>query len=180
MIFLHIRKAAIRLATLLLLLLFCSVSTHADAAAKPDKTALVKKLLAVSGIEDQLAYMKDGVLGSFAQMITASYPKVPKAFWKDFNNLMGEQEMDALIDAVVPVYAKRMSTETIEKLVAMFETPFWQEWKEQMPAISREAGQIGQKWAMGFTQSKEFQKRIGALVAKHKLETLNAEDEKKK
>ncbi len=174
----HSITGAVRACALALLLALSAFPAHAETAPDPEKARLIKKLLTVSGIADQLAYMKDGVLNSYSQMVTASYPKVPQAFWKDFNGLMGKKEMDALLDRVVPVYAKHMSVETIEKLVAMFETPFWQEWKDKMPEISREAGQIGQQWAMRLTQSKEFQKRIDRLVAKHELEKLNKSDGK--
>jgi hypothetical protein len=55
----------------------------------------------------------------------------------------------------------------------MFETPFWDEWKEKMPQISREAGVIGSEWGREITQSKAFNKQLEGLIEKYELEKLN-------
>jgi len=57
----------------------------------------------------------------------------------------------------------------------MFQTPFWEEWKVKMPAISREAGQIGSEWGQALIQSETFNKKLEALIQKHELENLNKE-----
>lgn len=156
------------------LVLIPLLTSPAVGETNPEKIKNIRKLLVVSGIQEQLTYMKEGVLGSYSQMIAAAYPKVPDAFWTDFNGLVGEKDMKALIDQVIPVYDKHMSNEVIVKLNAMFETPFWKEWREKMPLISREAGIAGQKWLHETTQSENFKKKIDRLVAKHELEKLNA------
>ncbi len=158
------------LASLLLMTLLTGI---AGAEPNPDKIKNIKKLLLVSGIQDQLSYMKDGVLNSYSQMIGSTYPKVPDAFWTDFNALVGDREMDALVEKVIPVYDKHMSDDVIIKLIAMFETPFWKEWKEKMPLISREAGMAGQQWMHELTQADDFKHKIDRLVKKHELEKLN-------
>jgi hypothetical protein len=153
------------------LMLFLSTDM---ARANPEKIANIKKLLLVSGIQDQLSYMKDGVMNSYSQMIGSAYPKVPDAFWTDFNALIGKREMDALVEKVIPVYDKHMSNEVIQKLIVMFETPFWIEWKNKMPLISREAGIAGQRWIHELTQADDFKQKIDRLVEKHELEKLNS------
>jgi hypothetical protein len=82
--------------------------------------------------------------------------------------------MDALIEKVIPVYDKHMSNDVVKKLIAMFETPFWIEWKKKMPLISREAGIAGQQWIHELTQAKSFKQKIDRLVEKHELEKLNS------
>lgn len=167
-------KAALLLAAGLLLILSTGM---AQAGTDSKKIANIKKLLLVSGIQDQLSYMKDGVMNSYSQMIGSAYPKVPDAFWTDFNGLIGKEDMDALIENVIPVYDKHMSNEVVQKLIAMFETPFWIEWKEKMPLISREAGVAGQQWVHELTQTKNFKQKIDQLVKKHELEKLNSTKE---
>ena len=81
--------------------------------------------------------------------------------------------MDNLIDRVIPVYDKHMSHETVKKLITMFKTPFWDEWKEKMPQISREAGVIGSEWGREHTQSEAFNKKLQGLIKKYELEKLN-------
>ncbi len=152
----------------------------AQAGSNPEKIENIKKLLLVSGIQDQLSYMKDGVLNSYSQMIGSAYPNVPDAFWTDFNALIGEGEMVALTEKIIPVYDKHMSNEVVIKLIAMFETPFWIEWKEKMPLISREAGVAGQQWIHELTQTNDFKQKIDRLVKKHELEKLNQASKKSK
>ena len=141
--------------------------------AETEKTEDIRKLLKVSGILDQLSYMQDSLMNNVSMMVTGSFPKVPEAFWGDFNKLMGKKEMDDLVKRVIPVYEKHMSHETVKKLITMFETPFWNEWKEKMPKISREAGVIGSEWGREITQSKKFNEKLEGLIKKYELEKLN-------
>ena len=154
------------------LLFYSSVFAQAEASA--EKTADIKKLLEVSGIRDQMGYMKDSLLNSVGGMVAGAYPKVPDAFWDDFNNLIDQKDIDHLMQQVVPVYDKHMSHEAVKKLIVMFETPFWEEWKKKMPLISREAGIIGSEWGQKIVQADSFNQRVDALVKKHELEKLNS------
>ena len=141
--------------------------------SETEKVRDIKRLLEVSGILDRLSYMQESLLNNVSMMVTAPFPKVPDAFWGEFNQLIGKKEMDDLIDRVIPVYDKHMSHETIKKLIAMFKTPFWDEWKEKMPQISREAGVIGSEWGREHTQSEAFNKKLQGLIKKYELEKLN-------
>jgi len=87
--------------------------------------------------------------------------------------LIGEKEMDDLVNKIIPVYDKHMSHETVKKLIEMFETPFWEEWKEKMPQISREAGLIGSQWGKEISESRAFNKKLDDLVKKYQLEKIN-------
>jgi len=141
--------------------------------SETEKVRDIKRLLEVSGILDRLSYMQESLLNNVSMMVTAPFPKVPDAFWGEFNQLIGKKEMDDLIDRVIPVYDKHMSHETIKKLITMFKTPFWDEWKEKMPQISREAGVIGSEWGREHTQSEAFNKKLQGLIKKYELEKLN-------
>ena len=141
--------------------------------SETEKVRDIKRLLEVSGILDRLSYMQESLLNNVSMMVTAPFPKVPDAFWGEFNQLIGKKEMDDLIDRVIPVYDKHMSHETIKKLITMFKTPFWDEWKEKMPQISREAGAIGSEWGREHTQSEAFNKKLQGLIKKYELEKLN-------
>ncbi len=88
--------------------------------------------------------------------------------------------MDELVERVIPVYKKHMSPETVKKLIVMFETSFWSEWKEKMPQISREAGLIGSEWGRELTQSERFNKELEGIVKKYELEKLNSARPEKK
>jgi len=149
--------------------LFSFAVFPAWAETKGDKREDIKKLLRVSGLYDQMLLMKNNLLDTFGSTIAFSYPKIPQAFWDDFNALVEQEDMDRLIDDVAKVYEKHMSREVVSKLIEMFETPFWNEWRSKMPLISREAGVAGVEWAQKISQSDEFNKKVDALIAKHKL-----------
>ncbi len=165
------KKSLIRW-VLVIVLLGASVN---PAFSETEKEKDIKKLLESSGIVKQLSYMQDTLLNSMSMMISGSFPKVPDEFWKEFNQLIGEKEMDDLVQRILPVYDKHMSHETVKKLIEMFETPFWDEWKEKMPQISREAGLIGSQWGKEFSESPAFNKKLEDLIKKYELEKINKE-----
>ena len=157
-------------------LLFHSV-VLAETDPSTDKNRDIFKLLEVSGLLEQMDYIKDEATNSYARVISLTYPKVPDQFWNDFNKLVGKDEMQVLLDRVVAVYDKHMSHEVIKQLIAMFSTPFWDEWKQKMPTISREAGLIGSQWTQELLQSQSFKKKLDSLVSKYDLEKINSAPE---
>lgn len=133
----------------------------------------IRRLLKVSGIYDQLHIVKNNLLNQYSMGFSGAYPKTPNAFWAEYYELIGQQDIDTLVERMIPVYDKNMSHEVIHKLIEMFETPFWEEWKVKMPAISREAGQIGSEWGQALLQSEAFNKKLDRLIQKHDLAGLN-------
>ena len=143
------------------------------APAEDAKARDVRKLLQVSGIYDQLNLIKNNLLNQYSMGFSRAYPKIPDAFWEDYYELIEQKDIDALVNKIVPVYSKHMSHEVVLKLIEMFETPFWEEWKSKMPAISREAGQIGSVWGQELLQSPVFNQKLQDLIKKHRLEEQN-------
>ena len=162
-----------KIITVTLFILLCVTVSPVFSEAATEKEKDIKKLLQASGILDQLSYMEDTLMNSVSMMVSGSFPKVPDAFWGEFNKLIGKKEMDELVERVIPVYDKHMSHETVKKLITMFETPFWNDWKEKMPLISREAGVIASEWGREHTQSAEFNMRLNGLIEKYELKKLN-------
>ena len=156
---------------ILFVLLFLTTANPVFSETSKEKD--IRRLLQVSGILDQLTYMQETLLNNISMMVTGSFPKIPDAFWEDFNKLVGKKEMDDLIGRVIPVYDKHMPHKTVKQLITMFETPFWNDWKKKMPIISREAGLIGSEWGREHTQSEEFNERLDDLIEKYELKKLN-------
>ena len=98
--------------------------------------------------------------------------------YSDFNKLAGKEETKILLDRIVLVYDKHMTHDVIKQLIKMFSTPFWIEWKQKMPAISKEAGLVGSEWTQEIMQSESFKKKLDSLVSKYDLEKLNSMPEK--
>ena len=170
-------KQILALTSLIGYLLFFHVIVFAEPGPSMDKNRDIFKLLEVSGLLEQMDYIKDEATNSYARVISITYPKVPDQFWDDFNKLAGKEEMKVLLDRVVAVYDKHMSHEVIKQLITMFSTPFWDEWKQKMPTISREAGLIGSQWTQELLQSQSFKKKLDSLVSKYDLEKLNSAPE---
>ena len=162
-------------------ILLCLVVANLAFSVTPNfgntKAEDIRRLLKVSGIHDQLKIVKNNLLNQYSMGFSGAYPKTPDAFWEDYYLLIGQKDIDTLVERMVPVYDKNMSHEVIRKLIEMFETPFWEEWKVKMPAISREAGQIGSEWGQALLQSEGFNKKLDALIQKHDLKNLNKEKE---
>ena len=148
-------------------------TTPVQAETPTKKSADIRKLLVVSGILGQLTYMQTKLLNSYSIVVRGPYPTVPDAFWDEYDQLIDHKDIDTLLARVIPVYDKHMSHETVQRLIEMFETPFWQEWREKMPAISQEAGLIGSEWGAEIIQSEAFNAKLDALIQKHDLEALN-------
>ena len=160
--------------TAVAVLLFITGRASGAAADPSDAKARdIRKLLEASGIYDQLNLMKNNLLNQYSMGFSQAYPKAPDAFWQEYYQLIGQQDIDALVERMIPVYDKNMSHEVIRKLIEMFETPFWEEWKVKMPAISREARQIGSVWGQELLQSDAFNNSLKALIRNHGLEDLN-------
>ena len=170
-------KQTLALTSLIGYLLFFHVIVFAESGPSMDKNRDIFKLLEVSGLLKQMDYIKDEATKSYARVISITYPKVPDQFWDDFNKLAGKEEMKVLLDRVVAVYDKHMSHEVIKQLITMFSTPFWDEWKQKMPTISREAGLVGSQWTQELLQSQLFKKKLDHLVSKYDLEKLNSAPE---
>ena len=100
-----------------ILIVFSQVAVFADTAPTLDKKRDIRKLLEVSGILEQMDYIKDGATNSYSRMISLTYPKIPDEFWDEFNKLPGQEDMRVLMDRVVLVYSKPMSHDAIKQLI---------------------------------------------------------------
>lgn len=161
-------------ATGMFCLFFAMIFPFTAAGMSPEKTKDIRKLLIVSGIHEQLDYMKRDLLNIFSTEVGTRFPNIPDGFWEEFNvSVVGKSDMESLYDTVVPVYDKHMDHETIKKLIQMFDNPFWEEWKTKMPIISNEAGRAGGAWIQVMSGSENIRKRVEFLVEKYDLETLN-------
>ena len=165
---------SIVLSYLITCLIFFQVIVFAKEGPALNKKRDILKLLEVSGLLAQMDYIKDGVTNPYARMISLTYPEVPDPFWDEFNKLVDKKDTDLLMDRVVFVYSKHISHEAIKQLIKMFSTIFWEEWKQKMPTISKEAGLIGSQWTQKLSQSETFKNKVDDLVKKYELDKINS------
>lgn len=153
------------------------LASSAFSESNKEKLEDIKKLLIVSGIHEQMSYMKQNIINSYGKAVSMTYPNIPAPFWDEFNGLVKPKEVDELINRVILVYDKHMSHDVIKELIKMFDTDFWKEWKEKMPKISREAGAVGSQWGQELTQKEAFNNKIDHLIEKYELKKLNQNSE---
>jgi len=94
-------KQILALISLIGCLLLLHAIVFAETDPPMDKNRDIFKLLEVSGLLEQMDYIKDEATNSYARVISITYPKVPDQFWDDFNKLAGKEEMKVLLDRVV-------------------------------------------------------------------------------
>ena len=162
------------LSHLFVYLIFFQSIAFAEEGLTLEKKKDILKLLEVSGLLTQMSYIEDGIINPYARMISLTYPEVPDPFWDEFNKLVDENDMNLLMDRVVLVYNKHISHEAIKQLIKMFSTVFWEEWKQKMPTISKEAGLIGSQWTQELSQSETFKNKVDDLVKKYELDKINS------
>lgn len=122
-----------------------SVTTvHAQAAqtaADKAKAADIKKLMTLTGAGN----LGIQAMGQMLQVLKQATPKVPEAFWAEFQK---EVNPDELVDRVVPIYAKHLSHGEIKELIKFYETPLGKKLIATLPAITQESMVVGQQWGM--------------------------------
>lgn len=107
-----------------------------DAAAK---AADIRRLMEITGAAALGQQVIDQMLPQFQQMA----PEVPAAFWESFR---AEIDTDALIEALVPIYAKHFTHAEVRELIAFYETPVGRKLVAEQPAIFQESYAIGGEW----------------------------------
>jgi uncharacterized protein len=77
---------------------------------------------------------------SFAMLPAESRDKIFKVFQEEMSKEFSKEKM---IELVVPIYDRHLSAEDVKGLIAFYETPLGRRTIEVMPAIAREAYEVG-------------------------------------
>ena len=111
----------------------------------PEHTKAAKKLLQVMQVENQGRRMMQQMIGQFKKAM----PQVDPAFWDKFLEKVDYKEF---VDMMVPIYAKHLSQEDLNGLVAFFESPLGQRFIKAQPGMAQDSTQIGMKWGQKLVQ----------------------------
>ena len=123
----------------LMIMLFVSISAHAQTT---DSTALKKtarELLEMSGGGKLGARVVEQLTSSLKQRL----PNVPKEFWAD---LKKDIKPDDLVSAAIPVYTRHFSVKEMKDIMAFYRTPSGAKLVQAMPDITQEMLRVGQEW----------------------------------
>jgi len=123
-----------------------TVSIAPDAASKED----VKKLFDVMASREQMAQMMQQL---FAQMrslnreeLKKKHPDISDAelrrMDRESEDLIKNFPLDAMLDAMIPVYQRHFTQSEIDALTAFYTTPVGQKFLHEMPAVTSETMRV--------------------------------------
>lgn len=141
-----------------LLLAFACLLFAAPASAgdTPEREALARELMALTGAADLGAQMMEGMAAQFRQT-----PGLPPGFIDTFLELANPDE---LIDLIVPLYVKAYDDETLEAAIAFYKTPAGKKLIAATPQLTQESMVVGQTW--GIELAKATEAKLAADAAK--------------
>lgn len=129
-------RRALIAATLILLAVTASAQTG-DATATQEKR--VRELLKLMRAGDIGMQMIDNMIASLKD----SMPETPEAFWTGFRK---RARPDDLVEMLVPIYMKNLSTSDVEEMIRFYSSPAGQHFLDKQPVIMTESMKAGQAW----------------------------------
>lgn len=132
--------------TLLLLAVACVGARGQEAAGQADeeKRRDIKRLLTLTrGTElgEQIVRQSlDGLRENLAFLPEESRAKVMNIFEEE---MLKEFSAERMIELVLPIYAKHLTSEDVKSLIVFYETPTGKKLLDAMPSITRESYEAG-------------------------------------
>jgi hypothetical protein len=121
--------------TLMAALLLLPTLAFADPAKEKD----IRRLMQLTNQAQLGAQVVKQVLETFKNTM----PNVPANFWSEFSN---EVKADELVEKIIPVYDKNLSSQEIKDIIKFYESPTGKRLISVMPVITQESMVIGQQW----------------------------------
>lgn len=98
----------------------------------------------------------DQLMNYFRQSTTG----IPEEFWTGLHEEIGGISMELLVDMLTPIYAKYLTQEDLEQIIAFYESPAGKKMVSVLPALTTEAMEVGQAW--GEAIGEKLMERIQA------------------
>lgn len=154
-----------RRAIFLVIVAFLVMLSSATGATEPGDQfrAKIEQLMELTGGKDIGKQMAAGVVQQMIITMKQAAPEMPvrgfdliaeivNGFFED------DDELKAMTDQMIPLYAKYYSEEDVDALLAFYSTPTGQKVIKTMPQLLQEGMEIGWKWAQ--ERMPELQRRI--------------------
>ena len=136
-------------------------------AADTQKTADIVKLVhRMSG--KQLKGMMDGMIKAMQDNVRRQEPDLALSD-SVFEGLITEDDIEVLMDKMVPIYDKHFTGGEIKAVLAFYESPAGEKLNAEMPVMMQEIVMVAMDWA------KQFEPRM-----KQRIEDAKAKKEKEK
>jgi hypothetical protein len=119
-----------------------------------DFKAKLKNMFEVSGSEKTY----QTVIKQIISMYKEQFSDVPEETWNDLEKEFLKTSIDDLVDMLVPVYARHLTLDDLQKIIEFYQTPVGKKYAEKTPLIMQESMQVGQQWGMKIGQ--DFQNKL--------------------
>ena len=157
---------------LLILLSLCVVTPVAQAQTKTAAPASpsasnadIKTLLQLTGTDKLAQQMANDMVNAGLQAMKQNNPQMTDAQLgtarSEMEKLMAEK-MPALMDQIVPIYAKHFTPADVKGLISFYKTPLGNKLITETPTILRETTVVGEQW--GRSLGPEIEKRLGKAL----------------
>jgi len=126
------------------------VTAAAQQAAAPidaTKERSIRKLIELTHVA---ANMTQG-MDLMAQNQRQANPQIPAAFWDAFLK-KAHEGVPALVDSLVPIYARHFSQAELDQLAVFYATPLGQRLVIEQQGIAAESLEMGRKWGAAIGQ----------------------------
>ena len=132
----------------------------APAQSSPDALAAAKELMTAMHSADNFKTMMPALMGALKPAIVQGRPDVEKDYDALVPVLLGamNSKLDALIDKVAAIYAKRFSAAELREVTNFYRGPVGQKFVAQLPGIMQESMAIVQEF--GQQLAGELQMRM--------------------
>ena len=117
----------------------------------PAKREDIRAFLRLTGAARRGIASMDRMIQSYRAVM----PQVPEQFWVEFRRDLDEE---AMIELLVPIYAKHLSHEDVRALIEFYRSEAGQRFLQALPDIQRESRQAGQR--LGATLAERLERRL--------------------
>ncbi|HYO51258.1 DUF2059 domain-containing protein [Archangium sp.] len=104
------------------------------------KERKVRKLMALTGVEDTGKQMLELTTSQFEQM-----SNIPPGFMEKFREVA---QQESIVDMLVPVYMKYFSEEDLDAAITFHESPAGKRFLAAQPLVMQEAKEVGEQWGV--------------------------------
>jgi len=143
-----------KIAGMILLSLF--TTTFSFSQSSPAYSTKIKTMFEVSGT----AVSYKAAIKQMFTMFKQQKTNVPDSVWVEFEGEFMNTSLDDLVSMLEPVYAKHLTLDDLNQMIAFYQTPIGKKFAEKTPMITTESMQVGQQWGMKI--GREFQEKLKA------------------
>lgn len=102
----------------------------------------VKTLMELNGTEETFSLVLEQMMTNFRDLL----PDVPDRLWRELELEISKTSLDDLVDLYAPIYAKHLTQEEMNDIVAFYKSPTGKKFGTITPKITEDAMSAGEKW----------------------------------